>query len=122
MLTASACLKQFLSPAAERCAGLSSFTGVTVNERIAHLPRDVAAHAAGVSPETVKKWASRGWVDPDTGERRTLPVAGRDWRGHPLYRYTDVMAAERATRRRGRKRGQQHWAAMNINSAGMSPA
>jgi hypothetical protein len=82
------------------------------------LPRDLAAHAAGVKGSTVAMWASRGWSDPDDGERRTLEVAGRDWRGRPLYRYADVMAAEQATRRRGRKRDRQHWTALDVNSAG----
>lgn len=101
-------------------AGSSSFTGVTVNDHPddARLTRDLAAHAADVKPSTVAMWASRGWVDPVTGERRKLEVAARDWRGRPLFRYTDVMAAEQATRRRGRKRDKQTWAALDINSAG----
>ncbi len=97
--------------------GLSSFPGVTVDDQPVLLPRDIAAHAAGVQPDTVKKWTTRGWVDPDTGQRRFLKVADRDWRGNPLYDYPDVMAAEKATRRRGRKRGPQHWAALNVKSA-----
>lgn len=86
------------------------------------LTRDLAAHAANVSGSTVAMWASRGWTDPSSGERRILEVDSRDWRGRPLYRYADVMAAEKATRRRGRKRDKAKWAALDINSAGMLQA
>lgn len=86
------------------------------------LTRDLAAHAAGVSGSTVAMWASRGWADPTTGEHLVLKVAGRDWRKRPLYRYADVMAAERATRRRGRRRGTQAWAALDHNSSGLPVA
>jgi hypothetical protein len=94
--------------------------GVTVNE-LPTLTRDLAAHAAGVKPDTVTMWASRGYVCPQTGERRWLAVAERDWRGRPLYAYADVMAAERATRRRGRRRDGQ-WVALDVNSSGMRRA
>lgn len=83
------------------------------------LTRDLAAHAANVSGSTVAMWASRGWKDPATGEHHKLEAASRDWRGRPLYRYADVMAAERATRRRGRRRD---WAALNLNSVGLRHA
>jgi hypothetical protein len=83
------------------------------------LHRDLAAYAAGVKPSTVAMWASRGWVDPDSGERRRLEPAGRDWRGRPLYAYADVMAAERGTRRRGRRRDPRHWDDLDTNSSGM---
>ncbi len=86
------------------------------------LTRDVAAHAAGVKLSAITMWASRGWVDPATGERRKLEVVKRDWRGRALFRYADVMAAEQATRRRGRKRDKQHWAALDANSNGMAHA
>lgn len=86
------------------------------------LTRDLAAHAAGVSGSTVAMWASRGWTDPASGERRILEVAGRDWRNRPLYHYADVMAAERATRRRGRRRGSQAWALLDRNSSGLPVA
>jgi hypothetical protein len=32
------------------------------------------------------------------------------------------MAAEQATRRRGRKRDKQHWTALDLNSGGMAHA
>lgn len=86
------------------------------------LTRDLAAHAAGVSGSTVAMWASRGWHDPATGEHRLLEVAERNWRNRPLYRYSDVMAAEQATRRRGRRRDTQNWLALDQNSAGMRHA
>ena len=113
-----------LKPRTHTVPGLSSFTGVTVNDhtRDPRLTRDLAAHAAGVKPDTVKKWTTRGWVDPATGQRRFLEVAARDWRGHPLYRYADVMAAEQATRRRGRQRDKAKWDALNVNSNGMARA
>ena len=83
---------------------------------------DLAAHAAGVSESTIGMWAARGWIDPSTGERRKLEVADRDWRNRPLYRYADVMAAEQATRRRGRRRGTRDWASLDVNSAGLPAA
>ena len=83
----------------------------------ARLTRDLAAHAAEVKPSTVAMWASRGWVDPGSGERRKLEPVAYDWRGRPLYRYGDVMAAESATRRRGRPRtGPRSWTALDVNS------
>ena len=82
------------------------------------LTRDLAAHAAGVSGSTIARWASRGWNDPATGKRHVLEVADRDWRKRPLYRYADVMAAEKATRRRGRRRDSQAWTFLDHNSAG----
>lgn len=88
----------------------------------ARLTRDLAAYAAGVKTSAVAMWVSRGWVDPTTGERRKLEVAARDWRGRPLFRYADVMAAEQATRRRGRKRDTQHWTELDMNSGGMQHA
>lgn len=86
------------------------------------ITRDVAAFAAGVKTSAVTMWTSRGWVDPVTGERRKLAIADRDWRGRALFRYCDVMAAEQATRRRGRKRDAQHWTDLNDNSSGMAHA
>jgi hypothetical protein len=86
------------------------------------LHTDVAAHAAGVTESTIGMWASRGWKDPVTGERRYLEVAKRDWQKRPMYRYADVMAAEKATRRRGRSRKRINWPALDVNSSGMSHA
>ncbi|WP_045740882.1 hypothetical protein [Actinoplanes rectilineatus] len=68
------------------------------------IDRDTAAHAARVSPSSITSWVSRGWRDPDTGDRHKLERRGTDPWGRHLYRYGDVMAAERATRRRGRTR------------------
>jgi hypothetical protein len=83
------------------------------------IDRDTAAYAAKVKPSAVAMWVSRGWRDPTTGERRKLEASGRNWRGGHLYRYGDVMAAELATRRKGRPRD---WAALNANSSGMARA
>jgi hypothetical protein len=63
----------------------------------AGVPRSVAADRLGVSPHTVSMWALRGWRDPD-GTHRRLSVVGRD-RRQRLYRWGDLLDAERATRR-----------------------
>ncbi len=81
--------------------------------------RDTAAWAAKVKPLSISSWVSRGWKDPDSGERKFLERRGVDHQGRHLYRYGDVMAAEKATRRRGRPRD---WVALNLNSAGMPHA
>ncbi len=83
------------------------------------IDRDTAAFAAKVTPSAVAMWVSRGWTDPRTGERRKLEAKGRDWQGRHLYRYGDVMAAEQATRRRGRRRD---WSTLDANSSGMAHA
>lgn len=51
-----------------------------------------AAHAARRSPAAVRKWA----------QRQLLQAADLDFRGRPLYRYSDVLAAERTARNRDR--------------------
>ena len=86
------------------------------------LSRELAAHAAGVKVSTIAMWVSRGWADPATGERHTLEVAARDWRGRPLFRYADVMAAEKATRRRGRKRDRDKQQQFDPDSSAMAYA
>lgn len=83
------------------------------------IDRDTAAFAAKVKPSAVAMWVSRGWIDSATGERRKLASRGRNWQGCHLYRYGDVMDAERATRRTGRPRD---WTVLNINSSGMAHA
>ncbi len=88
-------------------AGHSLFPGVTMTPHYdAHINRADAAHAARVDPNVITLWTRQGWKDPDTGQRRYLEVAARDWRGRPQYRYGDIMAAEAATRasKRGRPR------------------
>lgn len=47
-----------------------------------------AAHLAGVKISTIRKWVQRGH----------LPVADRDLRGRPLFKWIDVAKAEHATR------------------------
>lgn len=57
-----------------------------------------AAARLEVSPDTAKKWARRGWLDPD-GNHCTLTQVGTDDRGNRLYRYADWLVAEKHTRR-----------------------
>lgn len=60
------------------------------------VPRAFAAKRLGVTPHTVSMWAQRGWVDDD-GQKQTVAVVG--WfRGHRLYRWGDLVEAERCTR------------------------
>ncbi|MFJ9685703.1 hypothetical protein ACIRRX_08455 [Streptomyces bacillaris] len=49
----------------------------------------LAAHEAGVTPATIRKWVQLGHLSP----------AGRRGRAH-TFRLADVFAAERAARRR----------------------
>lgn len=57
-----------------------------------------AARKLGVRDDTVKKWAARGWLDRD-GQRRKLTVVSVDERGVRRFRFADLLAAEKATRR-----------------------
>jgi hypothetical protein len=59
------------------------------------------AQAVNVSPHAVRKWRTRGYLDPQ-GERRWLPVVDTDAQGNPLHRYGDLRAAEIATHNSGR--------------------
>jgi predicted site-specific integrase-resolvase len=53
-----------------------------------------AANLIGVKVETIRKWRERGHLE----------VKGLDERGRPMYRWIDVVRAERATRdKAGRK-------------------
>ncbi|MYT80647.1 hypothetical protein YW3DRAFT_01550 [Streptomyces sp. MnatMP-M77] len=49
----------------------------------------LAAHEAGVTPATIRKWVQLGHLSP----------AGRQGRAH-VFRLEDVFTAERAARRR----------------------
>jgi hypothetical protein len=64
-----------------------------------------AAEIAHVRPSAITNWVKRGYLLA-TGERAYLPVADRDDRGRPLYRFLDVAKAERATRARARRQFQ----------------
>lgn len=48
---------------------------------------------AGVTPNSVHNWRYRGHFE----------IAGRDDRGHPLFRAIDVIRAEKATRERAQR-------------------
>lgn len=64
--------------------------------------RDQAAELAGVGPNAVTLWATRGYKSRDGKTRYWLPVAKREGRT-PLYDVVDVQKAEWHTRVRGRR-------------------
>jgi hypothetical protein len=64
--------------------------------------RDQAAELAGVSPDAVTLWATRGYKTRDGKQRMFLPVAKREGR-KPLYNVVEVQKAEYHTRVRGRR-------------------
>jgi hypothetical protein len=75
------------------------------------------ATALGVSPQLVNRWHTVGYLAGD-GERVFLAEAGRNWRGHRLFRYLDGARAEAATRRSPRSfrksgRPAADWAALD---------
>jgi len=66
-----------------------------------------AREAAGrfhTSIAVVLMWRNRGWLDED-GQVHTLAVADRDWRGRPLYRWGDLLDAERGSRQSRKRTG-----------------
>lgn len=52
-----------------------------------------AANLVGVSVETIRKWRQRGKIE----------VKGLTPTGRPMYRWIDVVRAERATRDKARR-------------------
>lgn len=62
--------------------------------------RTEAAERLGddVTPAMVSMWVLRGWIDPETGQRKRVTVLGREGRQR-LYRLGDLWQAELATRR-----------------------
>jgi len=58
------------------------------------VPTWFICHWLDVSKQTVNYWVSAGKLTP----------AARDGHGRPLYRYGDVLAVERDTRRSGKSR------------------
>jgi hypothetical protein len=72
------------------------------------IDRDQAAELAGVGPNAVTLWATRGYVvtivagGEKISRRHWLPVALREGR-KPLYDPVEVQKAEYATRKRGRR-------------------
>lgn len=72
-----------------------------------------AREAAGrfhTSIAVILMWRNRGWSDTD-GEQHKLAVAGKDGRGRPVYRWSDLLAAERGTRQSRKRTGlpQRAW-------------
>ena len=63
-----------------------------------------AAHRFHTSIPVILMWRNRGWTDAD-GEHHHLEVATRDERGRPLYRWSDLLVAERGTRRSRERTG-----------------
>jgi hypothetical protein len=47
-----------------------------------------ASYCTGVTVAAIRKWVQRGHLE----------VAARDYRGRPLFRWIDVVRAERSTR------------------------
>jgi hypothetical protein len=66
-----------------------------------------AARELGLSSvSTIINWRERGYIDL-TGNRKHLEIKGLSERGRPMYRFGDIVCAERATRARaGRRYGQ----------------
>jgi len=73
----------------------------------AGLTRSQAVDKLGsdVTPAMVSMWVARGWLDPQ-GNRRHIRIVGTDERGARLYRYADLLAAEKHTRRSPQSRRQ----------------
>jgi hypothetical protein len=71
---------------------------------------DAAAHLPRVTGAMIRKWASRGWkvtVGPDAGERRKLEAVDHlGERGAARYRWSEILDAERDTRRNPRSPGR----------------
>ncbi|MEU0078541.1 hypothetical protein ABZY58_11645 [Micromonospora tulbaghiae] len=71
----------------------------------AYLPRSQAAAIAGVLPDTLAGWHTRGWITTD-GQRRTLSTRPGRRRGHLTYRVGDVLDAARDTAANPRNPGR----------------
>lgn len=59
-----------------------------------------AAEAAGVEPGVVRNWKHRGHL-PQARTPEGRPIS--NLAGQPLFRATDVIKAEKATRKRARR-------------------
>lgn len=86
------------------CPGLCHVRGrdVLITRGDGLIDRDQAAELAGVTPDAVTIWATRGYMSRDGKTRCWLPVAKREGR-KPLYSPVEVQKAEWHTRRRGRR-------------------
>jgi hypothetical protein len=60
-----------------------------------------AARLADVTPAVVRNWIHRGYRDPRSGDWTYLPSEKQG--GHRYVRPIDVLRAEAATRKRGRR-------------------
>jgi hypothetical protein len=91
----------------EPVSGISAYPGVSMQSGTPghHHGRLIgsveAARAAKVSVNVISNWRNKGWTGLD-GVRKKLPIVDYDGHGRPLYRYTDVLNAERETRRSGK--------------------
>ncbi len=82
---------------------------------------DDAAEHIGVSPGTIRTWASRGYKNSD-GQTEKLRAYGIDDRGRKVYRWADVYRADQATRHRaGRSRQYPPRALPALREAGLIP-
>lgn len=88
-----------------KAAGDFAFPGVTgllITRGDGLIDRDQAAALAGVTPDAVTMWATRGYWLRDRSAQTKLPVAKREGR-KPLYSVVEVQKAEWHTRLRGRR-------------------
>lgn len=60
-----------------------------------------AAELAGVRPDVIRQWASRGYVDPKTKQRHRL--TRHDTCRGTRYQPIEVLRAEAATRERAKR-------------------
>ena len=67
-------------------------------------PAKFAAEFFHTTINVILMWRNRGWIDDD-GERKYLAIAERDDNGRPLYRFGDLLDAERGTRRSRERTG-----------------
>jgi hypothetical protein len=86
--------------------GSSHIQGVDMIDPNALIDTPAAAAHLPVSAATIRAWASRGWIDLD-GQRRKLEAVDHEGpRKSARYRWSDLLDAERATRRNPRSPGR----------------
>lgn len=84
---------------------VTSGVGVHIANPDAGLTTGQAATRLGVTADTTKKWARRGWYDPE-GNHHRLTQVGTDERSNRLFRLADWLVAEKHTRRSPQSRRQ----------------